>query len=94
MIYERFIECLDLCNNHIDEGGGNVQGIYIHKREIDAINWLRRNAFDDGTPYYFFESLNPNLDMLIHIQTDIEQSTRHNHFDSKCILLVINLLAM
>ena len=47
-------------NKFIDEGGGNVQGIYVHKREIDAINWLKRNAFDDGTPYYFFESLNYN----------------------------------
>ena len=29
MIYERFIECLDLCNNHIDEGGGKITNVVL-----------------------------------------------------------------
>ena len=51
---------LNYQNLFINSGGGNIKGCYPHLRPIDAINWLKRNAFDSGTPYYFFESLNYN----------------------------------
>ena len=47
-------------NVFINSGGGNIKGCYPHLRPIDSIKWLKRNAFDEGTPYYFFESLNYN----------------------------------
>lgn len=33
-----------------------IKGIYPTLRPIHAINWLLRNAFDNGTPYYFYET--------------------------------------
>lgn len=33
-----------------------IKGIYPTLRPIHAINWLLRNAYDNGTPYYFYET--------------------------------------
>lgn len=35
---------------------GIIEGIYPRMRPITAINWLMRNAFEDNTPYYFYET--------------------------------------
>ena len=34
-----------------------IKGIYPSIKPIAAINWLLRNAFDDGTPYFFYNTL-------------------------------------
>lgn len=36
---------------------GSIKGIYPSIKPLDAINWLMRNAYDNGTPYYFYETL-------------------------------------
>jgi hypothetical protein len=33
-----------------------IKGIYPTLRPIQSVNWLLRNAFDNGTPYYFYET--------------------------------------
>ncbi len=33
-----------------------IKGIYPTLRPIQSINWLLRNAYDNGTPYYFYET--------------------------------------
>lgn len=33
-----------------------IKGIYPTLRPLHAINWLLRNAYDNGTPYYFYET--------------------------------------
>ena len=35
-----------------------VKGIYPTLKPIQAANWLLKNAFEDGTPYYFYETIN------------------------------------
>jgi len=36
---------------------GNIQGIYPQIRPIQAIKWLMRNAYEDNTPFYFYETI-------------------------------------
>ena len=38
-----------------------IKGVYPSIKPIQAINWLLKNAFDNGTPYYFYETLNKGL---------------------------------
>jgi hypothetical protein len=38
-----------------------IKGVYPTIRPIQAINWLLKNAFDNGTPYYFYETLKDGL---------------------------------
>jgi len=41
----------------INESSKNViKGIYPTIKPIQAANWLMRNAFEDGTPFYFYET--------------------------------------
>jgi len=37
-----------------------IKGIYPSLRPVNAIRWLTRNAFDDGNPFYFYETLKDN----------------------------------
>jgi hypothetical protein len=42
----------------INESSKNViKGIYPSIKPIQAANWLMRNAFEDGTPFYFYETV-------------------------------------
>ena len=42
----------------INESTKNViKGIYPTIKPIQAANWLMRNAFEDGTPFYFYETV-------------------------------------
>ena len=42
----------------INESSKNViKGIYPTIKPIQAANWLMRNAFEDGTPFYFYETV-------------------------------------
>lgn len=46
----------------INESSKNViKGIYPTIRPIQAANWLMRNAFEDGTPFYFYETVRSGL---------------------------------
>jgi hypothetical protein len=38
-----------------------IKGVYPTLRPIQAINWLLKNAYDNGTPYYFYETLKDGL---------------------------------
>lgn len=38
-----------------------IKGVYPTIRPIQAINWLLKNAFDNGTPYFFYETLQNGL---------------------------------
>jgi hypothetical protein len=38
-----------------------IKGVYPTIKPIQAINWLLKNAFDNGTPYFFYETLNNGL---------------------------------
>lgn len=38
-----------------------IKGVYPTIRPINAINWLLKNAFDNGTPYFFFETYTKGL---------------------------------
>jgi len=35
---------------------GNIKGIYPYIQPLSGVSWLLRNAFDNGTPFYFYES--------------------------------------
>ena len=48
---------LAVATHFIQEGGGLLQGIYPQLRPLHAIFWIMRNTFDDGTPFFFYESL-------------------------------------
>lgn len=42
----------------INESSKNViRGVYPTIKPIQAANWLMRNAFEDGTPFYFYETV-------------------------------------
>tara|TARA_B100001093_G_scaffold244275_1_gene233902 strand:+ start:2581 stop:3957 length:1377 start_codon:yes stop_codon:yes gene_type:complete len=62
------------CNT---ESGSIIQGIYPKLKPLDAINWLKRNAFDENTPFYFYDTLHKGLILnslkeLINEDSDIE----------------------
>jgi hypothetical protein len=38
-----------------------IKGVYPTIRPIQAINWLLKNAFDNSTPYFFYETLKDGL---------------------------------
>jgi len=38
-----------------------IQGIYPSIRPIQAINWLLRNAYEDNTPFYFYETIKDGI---------------------------------
>lgn len=42
---------------------GSIRGIYPNLRPLDCITWLLRNASDNSTPFYFYESLNNGLEL-------------------------------
>lgn len=48
---------LAVATHFIQKGGGLLQGIYPQLRPLHAIFWIMRNTFDDGTPFFFYESL-------------------------------------
>ena len=38
-----------------------IKGIYPTLRPMQSINWLLRNAYDNGTPYYFYQSVKEGI---------------------------------
>ena len=38
-----------------------IKGVYPTIKPIQAINWLLKNAFDNGTPYFFYETLKDGI---------------------------------
>lgn len=56
--------------------GTVMQGIYPGLSPFEAINWLKRNAFDGSTPFYFYDTLHKGLVLeslkeLVSIETDL-----------------------
>jgi len=49
------------------ETTGLIKGIYPNIRPVHAINWLMRNAFDSGSPFYFYETLKDGLVFDSHL---------------------------
>ena len=53
---------LEVTPHYIEQSGSSViEGIFPRIKPLHAIIWLMRNAFDDGTPYYFYETLKDGL---------------------------------
>ena len=48
---------LAVATHYIQPGGGILQGIYPRLRPLHAIFWIMRNTFDNGTPFFFYETL-------------------------------------
>lgn len=50
-----------ICTSHLGlsgdfgSGGMIMKGIYPNLKPVQAINWLARNAFDNGSSYFFWE---------------------------------------
>jgi hypothetical protein len=38
-----------------------IKGVYPTIRPIQAVNWLLKNAFDNGTPYFFYDTLQDGI---------------------------------
>jgi len=38
------------------KSNGLIKGIYPRIQPLQAISWLLRNSYDDGTPFYFYET--------------------------------------
>ena len=48
-------------SKQINVSGNYMEGIFPRLRPLHSIFWLMRNSFDDGTPFYFYETLNKGL---------------------------------
>ena len=56
--------CLNELNESIttdDKASDLLTGIYPNLKPYDAITWLLRNSTDEGTPYFFYETLKDGL---------------------------------
>jgi hypothetical protein len=56
----------------------NIKGIYPRIRPLSAIHWLLRNAYEDGTPYFFYETTKNGitLDSYKHL---LDQDVFHTY---------------
>jgi len=67
--------------NYINESSkGIIKGIYPRLRPLSAINWLMRNAVEDNTPFYFYETAfnGVNFDSYKNIvQQDVYREYNH-----------------
>jgi len=43
-------------NLTVEAAAENIKGIYPYIQPLSGISWLLRNAFDNGMPFYFYES--------------------------------------
>ena len=50
-------QTIDFSNKSTDQ----VTGIYPNLKPYDAITWLLRNSADEGTPYFFYETIQEGL---------------------------------
>ena len=48
-------------SNQINTSGNYMEGIFPRLRPLHSIFWIMRNSFDDGTPFFFYETLNKGL---------------------------------
>jgi len=53
-----------------------INGIYPRLRPLAAINWLMRNAVEDGTPFYFYETVFNGINYRSHKQLLEQDSYR------------------
>jgi hypothetical protein len=58
-----------------------VKGIYPSLKPLDSALWLIRNAYEDETPIYLFETLNNGLNILSHkSMVDSDSYDTYNNF--------------
>jgi hypothetical protein len=56
-LIKKICKDINIKPKQINESSKNViRGIYPTIKPIQAANWLMRNAFEDGTPFYFYET--------------------------------------
>tara|TARA_B100000287_G_scaffold261920_1_gene246466 strand:- start:5798 stop:7192 length:1395 start_codon:yes stop_codon:yes gene_type:complete len=65
----------------INKGGGLVNGIYTRLNPLQAINWLVRNATDDKTPFFFYETFGgKNKIRLESLKDMIDKDVHESYF--------------
>lgn len=57
-----------------------VKGIYPSLKPLDAALWLARNAYEDETPIYFFETMNGGLNVVS--QKTMRDSAVHDTYNN------------
>ncbi len=63
----------------------NIRGIFPNIRPLEAIRWLTKQSFDDGTPYFFYQSLSNNGQMHLTsykqiVNEDVYSTYSYNPF--------------
>ena len=59
---------------------GIVKGIYPQLKPLNAINWLLRNAFDNSTPFFFYETVQKGITLKSFNEMSKEDTLReYNH---------------
>ena len=59
---------------------GIVKGVYPQLKPINAINWLIRNAFDNSTPFFFYETVKKGITLKSFNEMSKEAVLReYNH---------------
>jgi len=63
-----------------------VQGIFPRLRPLHAIMWLSRNSYDNGTPFYFYDTLRDGLHYKSYkemLEDDIVDSYNLTRYQAK-----------
>ena len=51
----------DFKSENISDSTDNIKGIYPNLSPLEALTWLTRNSSNDGTPYFFYETIQGGL---------------------------------
>lgn len=54
----------------------NIKGVYPQLRPLNAIRWLMRNAFENSTPFFFYEGISPGFRNQVHFTSLDDLSKR------------------
>lgn len=54
----------------------NIKGVYPQLRPLNAIRWLMRNAFENSTPFFFYEGMSPGFRNQVHFTSLDDLSKR------------------
>lgn len=66
----------------------SIKGVYTRFRPLFAINWLTRNSYDNGSPFYFYQTLKDGIifdsyeNMLLK---DSKGLYKHSMFEKKVV---------
>ena len=73
-LVHRITRDLEIKNKTIDTSSKSIiKGVYPSIKPLDAIRWLMRNAYDNGTPYYFYETAAEQKTHFVSYNTLIEE---------------------